>query len=381
VNEPLLRELVPAVIGVLVRRGADFAAAEDAVQDALVEAVRAWPGDPPRDPKGWLVTVAWRKFLDVARADTSRQRREELVAHEPRPNPGAVADDTLQLYFLCAHPSLTPASAVALTLRAVGGLTTRQIAQAYLVPEATMAQRISRAKRTISGARFNQPGDIVTVLRVLYLVFNEGYSGAVDLAVEAIRLTRQLAVKTKHEEVAGLLALMLLHHARRPARTGPDGELVPLVEQDRSLWNTRLIAEGVDVLQAALTRNRLGEFQAQAAIAALHADARTAEETDWVQIVEWYDELVRLTDSPVARLNRAVAVGEAEGPQAGLGALAGLDPTLPRYAAVAAYLRERGGDLVTAARLYAEAARSAPSLPERDHLTRQAARLNAQLRG
>ena len=379
-NEPLLRDLVPAVIGVLVRRGADFASAEDAVQDALVEAVRVWPDDPPQDPKGWLVTVAWRKFLDAARADTSRRRREVRIEGEPMPGPVEAVDDTLQLYFLCAHPSLTPASAVALTLRAVGGLTTRQIAQAYLVPEATMAQRISRAKRTVSGVRFNQPGDVATVLRVLYLIFNEGYSGDVDLAAEAIRLTRQLAAKTNHEEVAGLLALMLLHHARRPARTGPDGRLVPLAEQDRSLWNTRLIAEGVDVLQTALTRDRLGEFQAQAAIAALHADARTVEETDWVQIVEWYDELVRLTDSPVARLNRAVAVGEADGPRAGLAALAGLDPALPRHTAVAAYLHERDGDPVTAARLYAEAARSAPSLPERDHLTRQAARLNAQLR-
>jgi RNA polymerase sigma factor (sigma-70 family) len=379
VDEALLRTLTPTVIGILVRRGADFAAAEDAVQDALVEAVRVWPDDPPRDPKGWLVTVAWRKFLDAARSDTSRRHREVRVEGEPMPGPGEV-DDTLQLYFLCAHPSLTPASAVALTLRAVGGLTTRQIAQAYLVPEATMAQRISRAKRTVSGVRFNQPGNVATVLRVLYLVFNEGYSGDVDLAAEAIRLTRQLAAKTNHEEVAGLLALMLLHHARRPARTGPDGRLVPLAEQDRSLWNARLIAEGVDVLQTALTRDRLGQFQAQAAIAALHADARTAGETDWVQIVEWYDELVRLTDSPVARLNRAVAVGEANDPRAGLAALAGLDPSLPRHAAVAAYLHERDGDPVTAARLYVEAARSAPNLPERDHLTRQAARLNAQLR-
>ncbi|KOU13813.1 RNA polymerase sigma24 factor [Streptomyces sp. WM6372] len=383
-NEPLLRELVPAVIGVLVRRGADFAAAEDAVQDALVEAVRRWPDDSPQDPKGWLVTVAWRKFLDSVRADASRRRREELVEAEPEPVPvpdrGETADDTLQLYFLCAHPSLTPASAVALTLRAVGGLTTRQIAQAYLVPEATMAQRISRAKRTVSGVRFDQSGDVSTVLRVLYLVFNEGYSGDVDLAAEAIRLTRQLAAKTSDEEVAGLLALMLLHHARRPARTGPDGRLVPLAEQDRGLWNTQLIAEGVEMLQAALVRDRLGEFQAQAAVAALHADARTAEETDWVQIVEWYDELVRLTDSPVARLNRAVAVGEADGPRAGLAVLAGLDPSLPRHTAVAAYLHERDGDPVTAARLYARAARSAPNIPERDHLTRQAARLNAQLR-
>lgn len=240
-----------------------------------------------------------------------------------------------------------------------------------------MAQRISRAKRTVANVRFDRPGDVATVLRVLYLVFNEGYSGDVDLAEEAIRLTRQLAAMIDHEEVAGLLALMLLHHARRAARTGPDGRLIPLAEQDRSLWDTRMIAEGVKVLQAALARDRLGEYQAQAAIAALHADAQTAEETDWVQIVEWYDELVRLTGSPVARLNRAVAVGEADGPRAGLAALAELDPALPRYAAVAAYLHERDGDRETAARLYAEAARSAPSLPERDHLIRQAARLRS----
>ncbi|MDG4823823.1 sigma factor [Asanoa sp. WMMD1127] len=380
-DESLLRTLTPTVIGILVRRGADFAAAEDAVQDALVEAVRGWPADPPRDPKGWLVAVAWRKFLDATRADTSRRRREELVDRQPTPGPAEAADDTLALYFLCAHPSLTPASAVALTLRAVGGLTTRQIAAAYLVPEATMAQRISRAKRTVAGVRLDQPGDLGTVLRVLYLVFNEGYSGDVDLAAEAIRLTRQLAAQVKDEEVAGLLALMLLHHARRAARTRPDGSLVPLAEQDRGRWDTRLIAEGVDVLQAALARDRLGEFQAQAAIAALHADARAADETDWVQIVEWYDELVRLTDSPVARLNRAVAVGEADGARAGLAALADVDPTLPRHTAAAAYLHERAGDLAEAARLYAEAARSAPNVPERAHLTRQAARLNARLRG
>jgi RNA polymerase sigma factor (sigma-70 family) len=380
VDEVLLRTLTPTVIGILVRRGADFAAAEDAVQDALIEAARTWPDDPPRDPQGWLVTVAWRKFLDAVRADASRRLREERVEGEPVPGPGEVGDDTLQLYFLCAHPSLTPASAVALTLRAVGGLSTRQIAEAYLVPEATMAQRISRAKRTVSDVRFNEPGDVATVLRVLYLVFNEGYSGDVELDVEAIRLTRQLAAMTDHAEVAGLLALMLLHHARRPARTGPDGRLVPLAEQDRGEWDTGMIAEGVDVLQTALARDKLGEFQVQAAIAALHADARTVEETDWVQIVEWYDELVRLTDSPVVRLNRAVAVGEADGARAGLSALSELDPALPRYTAVAAYLHERDGDPVTAARLYADAARSASSVPEREHLTRQAARLNARLR-
>jgi predicted RNA polymerase sigma factor len=289
-------------------------------------------------------------------------------------------DDTLALYFLCAHPSLTPSSAVALTLRAVGGLTTRQIAQAYLVPEATMAQRISRAKRTVSGVRLDRPGDVATVLRVLYLVFNEGYSGDVDLAAEAIRLTRQLAAAIDHPEVAGLLALMLLHHARRAARTAPDGSLVPLAEQDRGRWDISPIAEGVEILQTALARDRLGEFQAQAAIAALHADAPTAQETDWVQIVEWYDELARLTDSPVVRLNRAVAVGEADGPRAGLAALAALDDSLPRHDAVAAYLHERDGDLATAARMYADAAHKAPNLAERDHLTRQAARLNTRRR-
>ncbi|MFI9192171.1 RNA polymerase sigma factor [Streptomyces californicus] len=373
----LLRSLTPGVIGVLVRRGADFAAAEDAVQDALVEAVRVWPDDPPRDPKGWLITVAWRRFVDAARAETARRRREDRAETEPAPGPAPSVDDTLQLYFLCAHPSLTPSSAVALTLRAVGGLTTRQIARAYLVPEATMAQRISRAKRTVSAVRFDRPGDVATVLRVLYLVFNEGCSGDVDLSAEAIRLTRQLAAAIDHPEVAGLLALMLLHHARRASRTAADGSLVPLAEQDRGRWETGMIAEGVGILQAALARDRLGEFQAQAAIAALHCDAPSAEETDWVQIVEWYDELAGLTDSPVVRLNRAVAVGEADGPRAGLNELASLSEELPRHAAVSAYLHERDGDRATAARLYAEAAHRAPTLAERDHLTRQAARLNA----
>jgi RNA polymerase sigma factor (sigma-70 family) len=378
VNEALVRRLTPSVIGILVRRGADFAAAEDAVQDALLEAVRNWPTDPPRDPKGWLVTVAWRRFLDATRSAAARRRREEVVDAEPAPGPAPETDDTLWLFFLCAHPSMSPASAVALTLRAVGGLTTRQIAQAYLVPEATMAQRISRAKRTVSDVRLDQPGDVATVLRVLYLIFNEGYSGDVDLAAEAIRLTRQLAALIDHPEVIGLLALMLLHHARRDARTTPDGALVPLAEQDRRRWDIRLIREGIDLLQVALARDRLGEFQAQAAIAALHADAHTAAGTDWVQVVEWYDELVRLTDSPVVRLNRAVAVGEADGPRAGLAALAELDPTLPRFDAVAAYLHEQDGDLAEAARRYATAARSAPNQAERDHLTRQAARLNSR---
>jgi RNA polymerase sigma factor (sigma-70 family) len=380
VNESVLRELIPAVIGVLVRRGADFASAEDAVQDALVRALDTWPDDPPRDPKGWLVTAAWRRFLDQVRAESARRQREVAVVVEPPAGPAPERDDTLQLYFLCAHPSLPPSSAVALTLRAVGGLTTRQIATAYLVPEATMAQRISRAKRRIEGVSLDQVGDLDTVLRVLYLVFNEGYGGDVDLAAEAIRLTRQLLSMADDPEVAGLLALMLLHHARRASRTGADGQLVPLAEQDRSRWDSAAIAEGVAILQGALARDRLGEYQAQAAIAALHADARITEETDWVQIVEWYDELLRLTDSPVVRLNRAVAVGEADGPQAGLAELAGVDPTLPRQRAAAAYLHERAGDLELSAQLYAEAARAATNLAERDHLTRQAARMHELVR-
>jgi predicted RNA polymerase sigma factor len=380
VDEPLLRELVPAVIGVLVRRGADFASAEDAVQEALIRALATWPDDPPRDPKAWLVAAGWRKFLDANRAETSRRGREVTVETEPPPGPAPATDDTLRLYFLCAHPTLPASAAVALTLRAVGGLTTKQIAAAYLVPEATMAQRISRAKRRIAGQPLDQPGDLATVLRVLYLVFNEGYSGDVDLAAEAIRLTRQLVTLADEPEVAGLLALMLLHHARRASRTGPGGRLVPLAEQDRSRWDTTLIAEGVTVLQAALARDRLGEYQAQAAIAALHADAPSTAATDWVQIVEWYDELLRLTDSPVVRLNRAVAVGEADGPRAGLTALAEVSPDLPRRTAAAAYLHERAGDLARAADLYAEAARTATSVPERDHLTRAAANARHRLR-
>lgn len=374
-TEAQLRDLIPGVLAALVRRGADFASAEDAVQEALIRAIDSWPDNRPADPKGWLITTAWRRFIDIARADAARRDRERQVSDEPAPGPAQSADDTLDIYFLCAHPSLSAASAVALTLRAVGGLTTRQIAQAYLVPEATMAQRISRAKRTVSEVRLDQPGDLRTVLKVLYLVFNEGYTGDVDLAAEAIRLARQLASQTADEEVAGLLALFLLHHARRPSRTRADGSLVPLADQDRSLWRTDLIAEGVAILQAALARDRLGEYQAQAAIAALHADARTSTETDWVQIVEWYDELLRFNDSTIVRLNRAVAIGEADGPQDGLAALAELDPALPRYTASAAYLHEKAGDTVLAARLYTEAAAQAQTVAERNHLTMRAASL------
>jgi RNA polymerase sigma factor (sigma-70 family) len=381
VDESGLRELIPEVIGVLVRRGADFASAEDAVQEALIEALRTWPADPPRDPRGWLVTVSWRRYLDLYRSERARSAREVAVDLEPSPGPVPAVDDTLRLYFLCAHPTLPPGSAVALTLRAVGGLTTRQIAEAYLVPESTMAQRISRAKRRIADVPLDQPGDLATVLRVLYLIYNEGHSGEVDLATEAIRVTRQLAAAVDDPEVGGLLALVLLHHARRAARTDPAGRLVPLAEQDRSRWDRALIAEGVAVLQAALARDRLGEYQAQAAIAALHADARRFEETDWVQIVEWYDELVALTGSEVARLNRAVAVGEADGAPAGLAALAEVDPGLPRHTAAAAYLHEKAGRLVAAADLYAAAARAASNTAERDHLTRRAARLRQAAAG
>ena len=375
----LPRDLGPRVLGILVRRGADFAAAEDAVQEALVEAVRRWPetlpdGEGPADPKGWLVTVAWRKYLDAYRSDSARRAREERVVDEPGPGPVEQADDTLLLLFLCCHPALTPASAVALTLRAVGGLTTRQIAEAYLVPEATMAQRISRAKRTVAQSRLDRPGDLRDVLKVLYLVFNEGYTGEVDLASEAIRLTHQLTASSDEPEVAGLLALMLLHHARRDARW--DGAaLVPLAEQDRSRWDTDSIAAGVDLLQTALARDRLGEYQAQAAIAALHCDAPSAEETDWAQIVGWYDELLRLTDSPVVALNRAVAVGEADGALAGLRALADVPDSVPRRTAAEAWLHEHAGDPARARVLYAAAAAEATSEAERHHLTRQAARL------
>lgn len=393
---PELRELTPQVIGVLVRRGADFAAAEDAVQEALLEAMRTWSDDPPRNPRGWLIAVAWRRFLDAARSDAARRRREELAAAEQvlsssspasggpgadpaaGERPGREVDDTLWLYFLCAHPSLPIPSAVALTLRAVGGLTTRQIARAFLVPETTMAQRISRATRTISGERLDRPGDVATVLRVLYLVFNEGYTGEVDLAEEAIRLTRQLSASIDHPEVRGLLALMLLHHARRPARRDDDGELIPLARQDRSRWDTRAIADGVEILQAALARDELGEYQAQAAIAALHADAPSTSETDWAQVVEWYDELLALNDSPVARLNRAVAVGHASGPREGLAALEQVPRSLPRRTAAEAYLHELAGDRAAAAELYRVAAAEATSLPERRYLGRKAGELGVR---
>jgi RNA polymerase sigma factor (sigma-70 family) len=379
--EDLLRRAGPRALAAVVRRGAGFADAEDAVQEALLEAGTRWPADgEPDDPVAWLVTVAWRRFLDARRAHEARQRREERHERLVPPGPTEQDDDTLLLLSRCCHASLSAASAVALTLRAVAGLTTAQVARAYLVPEATMAQRISRAKRTLAGATFDRPGDVGAVLKVLYVMFSEGHSGEIDLALEAIRLTRQLAAATDDPEVDGLLALMLLTEARRGARWTDDGALVALADQDRSRWDTTLIAEGVALVQGALARDRLGEYQVQAAIAALHDDAAAPAETDWPQVLEWYDELLRLTPSPVVALNRAVAVGEVDGPRAGLAVLDGLDPALPRLDAVAAYLTERAGDLADAARRYARAAATATSVPERDHLLRQAARLNAAAR-
>jgi RNA polymerase sigma factor (sigma-70 family) len=380
-DEGLLRALVPQVLAALMRRGADFAAAEDAVQDALLDALRSWPERPPRDPRAWLITSAGHRLVDAVRSDAARRRRQEAVQDEPEPGPTEQADDTLLLLFLCASPELSPASAVALTLRAVAGLTTREIADAFLVPEATMAQRISRAKRTVRDRRLDQPADVAVVLHVLHLVYTAGHVGRDDLAVEAIRLTRQLVLTSSEPEVRGLLALMLLHHARHRARV-VDGRLVPLDEQDRSRWNRDEIAKGVAILQGALAESPRGRFQIEAAIAALHDDAETADETDWPQILAWYDELVGLSpdpvrDDPAAVLSRAVAVGHVLGPSAGLAEVERVEPVLQdRYKvlAVQAYLLRMAGDLRAAADAYARAADRCPSTLERDHLVRQAAR-------
>ncbi len=377
----LLRDLAPRLLGVLVRRGHDFATAEDACQDALLEAHTRWTDELPDDPLAWLVTVASRKVIDAQRSQAARRRREETVALEPGPGCTEHADDTLLLLFLCCHPSLSPASAVALTLRAVGGLTTREIAEAFLVPEATMAQRISRAKRTVAGQRFSSPADIAVVLRVLYLIFNEGYAGRIDLAAEAIRLTRLLVLESDEPEVAGLLALMLLHDARRAARRDETGALVPLDEQDRGRWDEDRIVEGVGILQEALAKGRRGEYQIQAAIAALHDDARSADETDWPQVLSWCDELVELTANPLAALSRAVALGEVDGPLVALRALEALDEPLAghhRLDAVRAHLLERAGRHDEAAALYRRAASRTTSVAERDHLTKRAARVRSR---
>ena len=381
VPEDLLRDSARQVLGALVRRGAEFGAAEDAVQEALLEATLKWPGTGrPAEPVAWLTTVARRKLVDMQRSEAARRQREQVVAAEPPPGPTQQADDTLLLLFLCCHPALSPTAAVPLTLRAVGGLTTREIATAYLLPEATIAQRISRAKRVVAEQQLNQPGDVTVVLRVLYLIFNEGYTAGadrVDLAAEAIRLTRLLYDASPEPEVGGLLALMLLHHARRFARVDDNGMTVPLDEQDRSRWDSAMITDGVRILTAALAGEQHGEYQVQAAIAALHDDAASADETDWSQILEWYDELIELTGNPLAELSRAVAVGEVDGPLAGLRAVEAVEPRLNDYHrlyAVQAHLHERAGNRERAAELFALAARGSTSTAERDHLLKRAAR-------
>ena len=384
-DEGALRALVPRVLAGLVRRGEDFDAAEDALQEALLEALRAWPENPPRDPRAWLTTVATRRLIDGYRSEAARSRREETTYAQPQPGAVEAGDDTLFLLFCCAHPDLAPASQVALTLRAVGGLTTREIADAFYVPEATMAQRISRAKRTLRGRRFDRPGDLAVVLRVLYLVYTTGHADRVDLAGEAIRLARQLTLATDEPEARGLLALMLLNHARLPARLDDEGRIVTLDRQDRSLWDTRQIAEGVRVLQSALAMQHPGHYQIEAAIAALHDDAASAEETDWPQILAWYDDLVALSKNPVrqdpaAVLGRAVAVGHVLGGAAGLRETDRLQEVMGerhRWHATRAYLHELDGDLPAAAARYAEAAELVTNVAERDHLVRQAARARA----
>jgi RNA polymerase sigma factor (sigma-70 family) len=405
--EELLRELAPQVTGILVRRYGQFDLCEDAVQEALLAAAVQWPeaGIPER-PRGWLVTVAARRLTDQVRGESARRRREETAAarspadEQVAPGPDAelpaVNDDTLTLLFLCCHPALSPPSQVALTLRAVGGLTTAQVARAFLVPEATMAQRISRAKQRIkaAGARFAMPPPaeraerLRVVLQVLYLIFNEGYAASsgpdlqrADLTSEAIRLARELhRLLPEDGEVAGLLALMLLTDARRPARTRPDGSLVPLAEQDRSRWDAGAIAEGVALVTGTLARAPLGPYQLQAAIAAVHDEAARAEDTDWRQILVLYELLERVAPSPVVTLNHAVAVAMVRGPRAGLDLLATLDGDdrlagHHRLDAVRAHLLELAGDRAAAREHYRAAARATTSLPEQRYLESRAARL------
>ncbi|MER7460676.1 sigma-70 family RNA polymerase sigma factor [Micromonospora sp. NPDC126480] len=409
--EDLLRELAPQVLGVLARRFGDFATAEDAVQEALLAAATQWPVDGlPDHPRGWLVQVAYRRMIELVRAEAARRRREDLVVlREPDDRRAAPAadeelggdrDDTLILLFLCAHSALSPASAIALTLRAVGGLTTAEIARAFLVPEATMAQRISRAKQRIrsSGVPFRMPGTaerparLAAVLHVLYLIFTEGHTAGVgadlrrvDLAEEAVRLARALhAALPDESEVAGLLALMLLTDARSAARTGPAGELISLTDQDRSRWDRTAIAEGVALVTGALPRGPVGPYQVQAAIAALHDEAPSAAETDWPQILALYGVLERLSPGPVVSLNRAVATAMVHGPAAGLAALDELagDARLAghhRLPAARAHMHEMAGDRNRAIADYVAAAALTASLPEQRYLRMRAARLATRL--
>lgn len=402
--EDLLRQLAPQVLGALIRRSGQFDSSEDAVQEALLAAAVQWPDEGiPANPRGWLITVASRRLTDQLRADSARRRREASAvileppaeAANPTDEDGATTDqdDTLTLLFLCCHPALSPTSQLALTLRAVGGLTTAQIARAFLVPEATMAQRISRAKQTIrdAGARFDLPPDaeraerLGVVLHVLYLVFNEGYTSTTgpdlqraDLTTEAIRLARDLRRLLPDDgEVSGLLALMLLTDARRPARTTVDGSLVPLADQDRSRWNRAFVAEGVELITDSLSRAAVGPYQLQAAIAAIHDEAERADNTDWTQILVLYELLESVAPNPMVTLNRAVALAMVRGPKAGLDLLATLngDPRMAahhRLEAVRAHLLELAGDRDGALRSYRLAARRTTSLPERRYLDARA---------
>jgi RNA polymerase sigma factor (sigma-70 family) len=408
-TEDLLRRLAPQVLGALVRRYGHFDACEDAVQEALLAASLQWPEHGvPEDPRAWLITVASRRLTDELRSELARLRREETVAAQlpsdehVAPAPGdepSEADDTLTLLFMCCHPALSSASQVALTLRAVGGLSTAEIARAFLVPEATMAQRISRAKERIkaSGISFRRPaeperaGRLRVVLHVLYLIFNEGYTATsgpelqrVELTREAIRLTREVERLLPDDgEVAGLLALMLLTDARRPARTRPDGALVPLADQDRGRWNQGSIAEGVALITRTLERAPIGPYQVQAAIAAVHAEAERAEDTDWPQILALYQLLDRISPNPMVTLNQAVAVAMVRGPQAGLDLLGTLEAdkrmaSHHRLSAVRAHLLEMAGDRAAARSSYWLAARHTTSLPERRYLEARAARLTEE---
>ena len=403
--EYLLRELAPQVLGAVTRRFRDFAAAEDAVQEALMAAVLQWPREGiPENPRGWLIQVASRRMTDSWRSDEARRRRESTLAAESSQteppadlDPEMEPDDTLTLLLMCCHPVLTPASAIALTLRAVGGLTTAEIAKAFLVPEATMAQRISRAKQSImaSGVPFQLPTRedraqrLRAVLHTLYLIFNEGYTSSagpqiqrLELAREAIRLARTVhALVPDDPEVAGLLALMLLTAARRAARTGPDEELIPLTRQDRTLWAQNEISEGIALLTAALSKGSVGVYQLQAAIAAVHDEAARAEDTDWPQILALYDLLKRISDNPMVTLNHAVAAAMVHGPSRGLELLQALDRDARlvghhRLAAVRAHLLEMAGDYPAAIAHYRIAADRTTSLPERHYLITQAARLS-----
>ncbi|WP_033320138.1 RNA polymerase sigma factor [Streptomyces yerevanensis] len=400
-TEDLLRLHAPQVLGALVRRYGHFDAAEDAVQEALLAAAGQWPeSGVPDNPRGWLIKVASRRLTDALRSEQARRLREEkaaaltprdaFTAPPPGPDRAPSEDDTLTLLFLCCHPDLPPPAQIALTLRAVGGLTTAEIARAHLVPEATMAQRISRAKQKVKGTRFGRPENwearLPVVLHVLYLIFNEGYtatSGAslqrAELAGEAIRLTRTVHRLLPGDcEVTGLLALMLLTDARRAARTGPHGELVPLDEQDRGLWDKAAIEEGVALVTRALSQRRPGPYQLRAAIAAVHDEADSPDSTDWHEILGLYDVLVHLVPSPVERLNRAVALAMVHGPKAGLTELDALAPELTtghRLDAVRAHLLERAGDPEAARAAYESAAAKTLSLPEQRYLRARAARL------